>query len=87
MPFAVVGKRFYFAGDWATINLRSNELNSNISVGFRLEANAEEPLEKRVERRAREVLQAAFLSLEPSAAPEDDVAKDVGSIVRWRATK
>jgi hypothetical protein len=87
MSFTVVGKRFYFAGDWATVNLRSNELNSNISVGFRLETKAEEPLERRAERRAREVLQAAIRALEPSAAPEDDVAEDGGTVTRRLAAE
>ncbi len=77
MSFEVVGKRLYFAGNWATVNLRSCELNSNISVGFRLEAKAEEPLERQAERRAREVLQSAIRALEPAAAAEGEIAEDV----------
>jgi hypothetical protein len=87
MSFAIVGKRFYFTGNWVTINLRSNELNSNISVGFRLAPKAEEILEKQVEQRGKEVLQAAMRALEPDAAPEDDVANDSVAIARRPAAE
>ena len=87
MSFVVVGKRFYFTGNWATINLRSNALNSNISVGFRLETKAEETLEKQVERRAKEVLQAAIYALESNPAQDDDVARDGGAIARQAAAE
>jgi len=79
MSFTITGKKFYLRGNWASVNLRSNELNANVAVGFRLEPQpqtSEQSLEAQVRRRAEDVLRAAANSLAQDFPADDRLNQD-----------